>query len=117
MKMTRRELMALMASAPLLRAKDAPTAPVSIARCRSYDGDLTGELSTIPPTDVDQRGAPERARNAWTFGSIPPVPTNTAPTGCGAPPRERAGASARRRNPRSDGLGRRIIIVYLPLDE
>src|SRR5260370_28979156 len=47
MVMTRRELMALMASAPLLRAKDAPTAPVSIARCRSYDGDLTGELSTM----------------------------------------------------------------------
>src|SRR5258707_10794288 len=47
MVMTRRELMAAMASAPLLRAKDAPTAPVSIARCRTYDGDLTGELSTM----------------------------------------------------------------------
>jgi uncharacterized protein (DUF362 family) len=47
MGMTRRELIALMASAPLLRAKDAPTAPVSIARCRTYDGDLTGELSTM----------------------------------------------------------------------
>jgi uncharacterized protein (DUF362 family) len=45
--MTRRELMALIAAAPLMRAKDAPTAPVSIARCRTYDGDLAGELSTM----------------------------------------------------------------------
>jgi len=45
--MTRRELMALIAAAPLARAKEAPTAPVSIARCRTYDGDLTGELSTM----------------------------------------------------------------------
>jgi hypothetical protein len=45
--MTRRELIALMATAPLVRAKDAPTAPVSIARCRTYDGDLSGELSTM----------------------------------------------------------------------
>jgi uncharacterized protein (DUF362 family) len=43
--MTRRELMALIAAAPLARAKDAPTAPVAIARCRTYDGDLAGELS------------------------------------------------------------------------
>jgi uncharacterized protein (DUF362 family) len=45
--MTRRELLALMATAPLVRAKEAPTAPVSIARSRSYDGDLTGTLSTM----------------------------------------------------------------------
>jgi uncharacterized protein (DUF362 family) len=45
--MTRRELLALMATAPLVRAKEAPTAPVSIARCRGYDGDLTGTLSTL----------------------------------------------------------------------
>jgi uncharacterized protein (DUF362 family) len=43
--MTRRELLALAAAAPLLRAKEAPTAPVAIARCRSYDGDLAGTLS------------------------------------------------------------------------
>jgi uncharacterized protein (DUF362 family) len=39
--------MALIAAAPLAHAKDAPTAPVSIARCRTYDGDLAGELSTM----------------------------------------------------------------------
>src|SRR5260370_24176281 len=43
--MTRRELIALLAAAPLARAKDAPTAPVSIARCRTYDGDIAGTLS------------------------------------------------------------------------
>lgn len=43
--MTRRELLALLATAPLVRAKEAPTAPVSIARCRTYDEDLTGILS------------------------------------------------------------------------
>ena len=37
----------MLAAAPLLRAKEAPTAPVSIARCRTYDGDLTGTLSTM----------------------------------------------------------------------
>src|SRR5579864_7920377 len=45
--MTRRELMAMLAAAPLVRAKEAPTAPVSIARCRTYDGDLTGILSSM----------------------------------------------------------------------
>src|SRR4030088_2702685 len=45
--MTRRELMALLASAPLAKAKEAPTAPGSIARARTYDGDLAGELSTM----------------------------------------------------------------------
>ena len=47
MNMPRRELLALLAAAPLLRAKDAPTAPVAIASCRTYDGDLTGTLSTM----------------------------------------------------------------------
>jgi len=50
--MTRRELIALLAAAPLMRAKEAPTAPVSIARCRSYDTDLTDILST----SFDQMG-------------------------------------------------------------
>lgn len=45
--MTRRELLALMAAAPLAHAKEAPTAPVSIARCPTYDGDLTDTLSTM----------------------------------------------------------------------
>jgi hypothetical protein len=44
--MTRRELLALMAAAPLARAKEAPTAPVSIARCPTY-GDLTDTLSSM----------------------------------------------------------------------
>src|SRR5580700_6411028 len=54
--MTRRELLALMAAAPLVRAKEAPTAPVSIARCRTYDDDLTGTLSTM----FDQLGGLSR---------------------------------------------------------
>lgn len=50
--MTRRELLALAASAPVastksLLAKEAPTAPVSIAKCRSYDEDLAATLSTM----------------------------------------------------------------------
>ena len=43
--MTRRDAIALLAAAPFARAKEAPSAPVSIARCRSYD-DLTDILST-----------------------------------------------------------------------
>src|ERR1700744_670962 len=50
--MTRRDLMKAIAAAPLaaqaLRAeKTAPAAPVSIARCDTYDGDLTGTLSSM----------------------------------------------------------------------
>lgn len=49
--MTRRELLALAAAAPalpgLLRAKNAPVAPVSIAKCPSYDQDLTSILNTM----------------------------------------------------------------------
>lgn len=47
--MTRRELMAMLAAAPLARAseKEAPTAPVSIARARSYDGELTDTLARM----------------------------------------------------------------------
>jgi uncharacterized protein (DUF362 family) len=47
--MTRRDLMKAIAAAPLAgemaRAERSPAAPVSIARCDSYDGDLTGTLS------------------------------------------------------------------------
>jgi uncharacterized protein (DUF362 family) len=45
--MTRREMMALLAAAPLLRAEKAPTSPVVIARTPTYDGDLTGTLSAM----------------------------------------------------------------------
>lgn len=56
--MTRRELLAL---APLLGAKsllgkEAPTAPVSIAKCPSYDGDLGATLATM----FDQLGGAGR---------------------------------------------------------
>jgi hypothetical protein len=45
--MTRREMIALLAAAPLVRAKEAPTAPVSIARSRAYDDSLNGTLATM----------------------------------------------------------------------
>jgi uncharacterized protein (DUF362 family) len=49
--MTRRDLMKAIAAAPLAadlaRAERSQAAPVSIARCGSYDGDLTGTLSTM----------------------------------------------------------------------
>ncbi len=60
--MTRRELMALLATAPLARAKETPTAPVSIARARSYDSDLAGTLSTM----FDQLGGLGRIVNNKT---------------------------------------------------
>src|SRR5580658_1896769 len=55
--MTRRELLALIGSAPLLKATpDAPTAPVSIAKCASYNDDVTATLATM----FDQIGGLER---------------------------------------------------------
>src|SRR3954447_476848 len=47
--MTRREWIAITASAPLLRAAEtkAPAAPVSIAKCDSYDEDLTAKLGAM----------------------------------------------------------------------
>ena len=56
--MTRREWIAMIASAPLLKAADkpAPTAPVSIAKCASYDEDVTAKLSAM----FDQLGGLER---------------------------------------------------------
>lgn len=47
--MTRREWLAMISAAPLLRAAgtEAPAAPVSIARCNSYDEDVTGTLNTM----------------------------------------------------------------------
>lgn len=49
--MTRRDLMKAIAAAPLAadlaRGERSPAAPVALARCTSYDGDLTGTLSTM----------------------------------------------------------------------
>ena len=59
--MTRRELLALMGAAPLVAtnakaASNAPTAPVSIAKCASYNEDVTATLATM----FDQIGGLER---------------------------------------------------------
>src|SRR5258708_820223 len=55
--MTRREWLACTAAAGLLKAAPAaPTAPVSIAKCNSYDGDLAATLSTM----YDQLGGLDR---------------------------------------------------------
>lgn len=49
--MTRRDLMKTIAAAPLAadlaRAERSTAAPVSVAKCTSYDGDLTGTLSKM----------------------------------------------------------------------
>jgi uncharacterized protein (DUF362 family) len=60
--LSRRELLALLASAPALyAAKTAPTAPVSLARCRTYDAaQLTETMSSM----FDQLGGlPKLVRN------------------------------------------------------
>jgi uncharacterized protein (DUF362 family) len=44
--MTRREWIALISAAPLLKA-DAPVSPVSITKCASYDEDVTAKLGTM----------------------------------------------------------------------
>jgi len=56
--MTRRELLAVLSAAPvaLKAAPDAPTAPVSIAKCASYNGDVTATLGTM----FDQLGGLDR---------------------------------------------------------
>jgi uncharacterized protein (DUF362 family) len=55
--MTRRELLALIGTAPLVKASpDAPTAPVSVAKCPSYDADVTATLATM----FDQIGGLDR---------------------------------------------------------
>jgi uncharacterized protein (DUF362 family) len=53
--MTRREWLALISAAPLLNA-DAPVSPVSIAKCASYDEDVTAKLGTM----FDQLGGLSR---------------------------------------------------------
>jgi uncharacterized protein (DUF362 family) len=47
--MTRREWLSLMAAAPLARGADraAPAAPVSIAKCASYDEDVAAKLGSM----------------------------------------------------------------------
>ena len=60
--MTRREWLAMIAATPLLRADaaPAPAAPVSIAKCASYDEDVTAKLATM----FDQLGGlPKLVRN------------------------------------------------------
>ncbi|MCW5978917.1 MAG: DUF362 domain-containing protein [Bryobacteraceae bacterium] len=45
--MTRREWLALISAAPALGFKDAPTAPVAVSKCPSYDEDLTALLAPM----------------------------------------------------------------------
>src|ERR1700682_2085422 len=56
--MTRREWLAMIAAAPLLNAAEtnAPAAPVSIAKCASYDEDMNAALGKM----FDQLGGLER---------------------------------------------------------
>ncbi|MGA2146413.1 MAG: DUF362 domain-containing protein [Bryobacteraceae bacterium] len=57
--MTRREWLAMISSAPLVRAagsSNAPAAPVSIAKCASYDEDITAKLGIM----FDQLGGLEK---------------------------------------------------------
>jgi uncharacterized protein (DUF362 family) len=58
MKITRREWVALISSAPLVKAAEtaAPAAPVSIAKCASYEEDFTAKLGAM----FDQLGGIER---------------------------------------------------------
>ena len=46
--MTRREWLTLISATPLLNAApDAPTSPVAIAKCTTYDEDVTAKISTL----------------------------------------------------------------------
>src|SRR5262245_66529728 len=57
MKISRREWVAMMSAAPLLKAApQAPVAPVSVAKCASYDEDVTAPLAAM----FDQLGGLER---------------------------------------------------------
>jgi uncharacterized protein (DUF362 family) len=57
MKISRREWVAMVAAAPLLKAAPAaPAAPVAMARCASYNDDVTGKLATM----FNQLGGLER---------------------------------------------------------
>src|ERR1700737_2760599 len=57
--MTRRELLALIGAAPVIvksARADAPTAPVAIAKCPSYNDEVTAKLAAM----FDQLGGLER---------------------------------------------------------
>src|ERR1700685_2063309 len=55
--MTRREWIALVSTAPLLKAAPtAPAVPVAIAKCASYDEDVAARLATM----FDQLGGLDR---------------------------------------------------------
>ena len=54
--MTRRELIALAATAPLLQAKEAPAPPVSIARCAGYNEEILAAMSKM----FDQLGGAQK---------------------------------------------------------
>jgi uncharacterized protein (DUF362 family) len=47
MNFTRREWMAALAAAPLLRAADPPAAPVAIAKCAGYGADVSTKINTL----------------------------------------------------------------------
>lgn len=54
--LTRREVLALLGAAAAAPAKEAPTAPVAVARCRTYDQEMVTTLSTL----MDQIGGLDR---------------------------------------------------------
>jgi uncharacterized protein (DUF362 family) len=59
MYMTRREMLALIGAAPVIvksARADAPTAPVAVAKCPSYNDEVTAKLATM----FDQLGGLER---------------------------------------------------------
>jgi uncharacterized protein (DUF362 family) len=45
--MTRREWLALISTTPLLNAADAPAAPVAIAKCATYEEDVTAKVGAL----------------------------------------------------------------------
>ena len=53
---TRREVLALLGATAVAPAKEAPTAPVAVARCRTYDQEMVTALSTM----LDQLGGLDR---------------------------------------------------------
>jgi len=57
--MTRRELLALVSTASFVQSKEAPAPPVAIARCTTYDEDLSAVLGTM----FDQLGLKKLVSN------------------------------------------------------
>ena len=54
--LTRREVLAMLGAAAVAPAKEAPTAPVAVARCHTYDQEMVTALSTL----MDQIGGLDR---------------------------------------------------------